>query len=93
MKDNVITVYSMEGCASCVAASKLLARYSIPHKVIKIDEDFEAWEFLKSKGHRTMPQLYVGDKLFVEAGYMGLVKMSEEEIRRLLYGDSQCTST
>ena len=70
----MITVYSMSGCASCVAATQLLDRKGIAYKVVKIDEDFEAWEFLKKEGHRSMPQIYEGDKLYVEGGFQGLTK-------------------
>lgn len=70
----MLTVYSMEGCASCVSATKLLDREQIAYQVVKIDEDPAAWAFLKAKGHRSMPQIYEGDTLYVEGGYEGLRK-------------------
>lgn len=76
----MITVYSMEGCSQCVQAMKLLDAKSVPYKVVKIDEDFEAWEFLKKEGHRSMPQLYLDGKLFVEGGFKGLSKLTDEEL-------------
>lgn len=69
-----LTLYSMDGCASCVNAANLLTRNGIQFKTVKIDEDPEAWAFIRSKGHRSMPQIYDGDKLHVEGGYEGLVK-------------------
>jgi glutaredoxin 3 len=69
-----LTVYSMEGCAACVSATKLLESKSIDFEVVKIDENPEAWEFLKKEGHRAMPQIYEGDKLFVAGGFQGLMK-------------------
>lgn len=73
-----LTVYSMEGCAACVAATNLLKSKGVPFDVIKIDEDPEAWEFLKAEGHRAMPQIYEGKQLFVAGGFQGLAKLPPE---------------
>jgi glutaredoxin len=73
----------MEGCAQCVQAAKLLERKGVPFKVIKIDEDFEAYEFLKREGHRSMPQIYRDDKLFIQGGYSGLTKLTDEQFEAL----------
>lgn len=70
----MITVYSMEGCAKCVDAAKLLAAKGVEYKVVKIDEDMEAAAFIKKEGHRSMPQIYEGEKLFVVGGFAGLQK-------------------
>jgi glutaredoxin len=69
----------MEGCAQCVQASKLLERKGVPFKVVKIDEDFEAYEFLKKEGHRSMPQIYKGGKLLIQGGFSGLSKLTDEQ--------------
>lgn len=82
----MLTVYSKSGCPACVNATNLLERYNINHNIIKIDEDDEAKKFILSRGFRTVPQIFHGDKLFVEAGYLGLCKMTEDEIRAILYG-------
>jgi glutaredoxin len=71
---NELTIYSIENCAACLAAARFLAMREIPHKVIKIDEDMDAMLFIKKEGHRSFPQIYEGDKLFVAGGYNGLVK-------------------
>lgn len=67
------TVYSMEGCASCVAAVNMLNSNNLPFSVIKIDEDMEAAKFIKAEGHRSMPQIYK-DGTLVPGGFQGLVK-------------------
>ena len=36
-------------------------------------------ENLIAQGHRSAPQIYLGDKLFVEGGYQGLAKLSDED--------------
>lgn len=79
----MIVVYSMEGCAQCVQAAKLLERKGVPFKVIKIDEDFEAYEFLKKEGHRSMPQLYKDGKLLIQGGFSGLARLTDEQFALL----------
>jgi hypothetical protein len=44
-----------------------------------------------AQGHRTAPQIYLGDELFVEGGYQGLVKLSDEELFNKL-GDSNVSN-
>jgi len=75
----MIIVYSMEGCAQCVQAAKLLERKGVPFEVVKIDEDFEAYDFLKREGHRSMPQIYQDGKLLIQGGYSGLTKLTDEQ--------------
>lgn len=74
----MITVYSMNGCAACNAAINLLKNNNVEHQVVKVDEVPEAWEFLKSEGHRSMPQIYKDGKLFVVGGFSGLRQLAEE---------------
>ncbi len=83
----MLTMYSKEHCPACTKAEALLKSYNIPVDVIKIDSNDNAKNFILSRGFRTVPQIFKGDKLFVEAGYLGLAKMSEAEIKELLYGE------
>jgi hypothetical protein len=46
---------------------------------------------LIAQGHRAAPQIYLGDELFVEGGYQGLVKLSDEELFNKL-GDSNVSN-
>lgn len=78
----MITIYSMEGCASCVAAAQYLQRSNIDFQVVKVEDSPEAWELMKANNHRSMPQIYKDGKLFVEGGYQGLVKMSFLELKQ-----------
>ena len=77
----MLTVYSKKHCPFCDQAKALLKRKDIPFEEIKIDEDEQAREFILSKGHRTVPQIYYHGKLFVEGGFQGLSKMAEADIR------------
>jgi glutaredoxin len=79
-----LTLYSMNGCAQCVQAAKLLEAKGVAYIVVKIDEDFDAWEFLKKEGHRSMPQLYLDGKLFVEGGFKGLSSLSDADLHNKL---------
>jgi len=77
----MLTVYSKKHCPFCDQAKALLKRKDISFEEIKIDEDEQAREFILSKGHRTVPQIYYRGKLFVEGGFQGLSKMAEADIR------------
>lgn len=76
----MLTVYSKNYCPFCDKAKHLLKTKNIAYKEIKIDENQEAREWLIGQGHRTAPQIYKGDELFVEGGYQGLARLSDEEL-------------
>jgi len=80
----MLTMYSKNNCPFCVQAKNLLTLKNIPFTEIKIDENLSAKEFILSEGHRTVPQIYRGNKLFVEGGFQGLSKLTEEQIKEKL---------
>ena len=82
----MLKVYSKTNCPACDKAKTLLQRYGIEYEEMLIDKSTEAKEFVLFEGHRQVPQLYFKDKLFVVGGYLGLVKMTEDEIKAILYG-------
>lgn len=77
----MITVYSKDPCPFCVQAKRLLEARGVEYTEVRIDQDEEARQFVLSQGHRTVPQLYKDGKLFVEGGFQGLSKLTEEELR------------
>jgi len=77
----MLTVYSKNYCPFCDKAKHLLKTKNIAYTEIKIDEDQEAREWLIAQGHRTAPQIYLGETLFVEGGYQGLEKLTVEQIQ------------
>jgi glutaredoxin len=79
-----LTIYSKNHCPYCDQAKALLKSKGIDFVEVKIDEDEQAKEFIVSKGHRTVPQLYLNGNLFVDGGYQGLSKLSTDEIRAKL---------
>jgi glutaredoxin 3 len=68
----MLTVYSKNFCPYCDQAKALLKKKEIPFTVVNIEENAEAKAFVLSEGHRTVPQIYEGDKLYVEGGFTGL---------------------
>jgi glutaredoxin len=82
----MLKVYSKNNCPFCEQAKGLLTKKGIQFDVVKIDEDNEAREWLLEQNHRTVPQLYLDGKLFVEGGYQGLAKLTDEELTAKLAG-------
>lgn len=80
----MLTVYSKNNCPFCVQAKNLLTLKNITFEEIKVDEVPEARQFIMDAGHRTVPQIYQDGKLFVEGGYQGLSKLTEEQIKEKL---------
>ena len=76
----MITLYSKSNCPFCVRAKTYLENNNISFEVVDIEQNIHAKDFIISEGHRTVPQLYVKDKLLVEGGYTGLVKLSKQQI-------------
>ena len=76
----MLTVYSKTVCPYCVQAKNYLRAKNINFREINIEEDEDAREFIQSQGHRTVPQIYMDGKIFVEGGWAGLSKMSAEDI-------------
>ena len=77
----MLTVYSKNNCPFCDKAKYLLKTNGFAFEEIKIDEDPEARDWLVAQGHRTAPQIYLGETLFVEGGYQGLAKLNAEQIQ------------
>lgn len=76
----MLTIYSKTVCPYCVNAKNYLKSKNIPFREINIEEDQEAREFITTRGLRTVPQIFMDGKIFVEGGWSGLSKMSGEEI-------------
>ena len=76
----MLTIYSKTVCPYCVQAKNYLKSKNIAFNEINIEEDQEARDFVMSRGHRTVPQIYFNNALFVEGGWQGLSKMSEQQI-------------
>jgi glutaredoxin len=78
----MIILYSKPACPYCDRAADYLNRNGFEYKKIDITEDADALEFIKSKGHRTVPQIYMEGTLLVEGGYDGLNTMLPSELTK-----------
>lgn len=72
-----VTVYTAPSCPYCTRAKELLKRRGIPFEEIHISWDDEAaWEAAeKRSGMKTMPQIYIEDKLV--GGYTELAALDQ----------------
>jgi glutaredoxin len=80
----MLKIYSKTSCPHCDSAKQFLESKDIEFEVINIEKDSEAKEFLVGEGHRSVPQIYKDDELFVEGGYSALIKLTEDEIKAKL---------
>lgn len=77
----MLTMYTKTNCPYCVKSKALLTSAGVEFEEINIEQDTTAREKMMSEGHRTVPQIYLGDNLFVEGGYHGLSKLTTDEIK------------
>jgi len=59
-----VIVYSTGWCPYCVRAKALLERKGVPFREIRVDEDpaERATMLERSRGQRTVPQIFIGDR-------------------------------
>ena len=82
----MLILYSKSNCNFCDRAKNLLNSKNIEFTEVKIDEDSANREWLIEQGHRSVPQIYLGETLFVEGGFHGLEKLTDAQLRERLYG-------
>lgn len=85
-----LIIYSKENCSSCIQTKRLLEARGVTFNEVKIDKDEAAKQFVLSQGHRTVPQLYLDGKLFIEGGYQGLASLPLEEFNKRI-GESNAS--
>ena len=80
----MLTVYSKNNCPFCVQAKNLLKLKNIAFEEINIEDNPDARTFIVNEGHRTVPQIYKNGQLFVQGGYQGLSKLTEDQLKEKL---------
>jgi glutaredoxin-like protein NrdH len=80
----MLTVYSKPACPFCNKAKNLLETKGIEFEVVDISKDSDSRDFLVESGYRTVPQIFKGSELFVEGGFHGLSKLTDEDINTKL---------
>jgi len=73
----MITVYSKNNCPFCDRATALLESKEIPFKIIKMEENTGAREFLMEQGLRSVPQIFKNG-ILLPGGFQGLAGKDEE---------------
>jgi glutaredoxin len=56
-----LTLYTQDDCHYCKILKKKLSDWNYAYREINVSYDLFAKDFLKNKGHRTVPQLYWND--------------------------------
>ncbi len=79
----MLKVYTKPNCMYCVMTKSILEQYQIPFSVIDVSMQTESLNFLKEKGHTSVPQIYYKGKLFCD-GYSGLAEMTKPDIENLM---------
>jgi glutaredoxin len=79
----MLKVYSKAQCPFCDKAKNLLKLKGIEFEEVRVDLDTSAREFIVGRGHRTVPQIYLNDELYVENGYTGLSRLTESDFQQL----------
>lgn len=61
MIDKSIILYTQPNCSFCDLMKSMLDKTGYTYYTINIQSDPAALAFIKKQGHRTVPQLYVGN--------------------------------
>ena len=73
----MITVYSKNNCPFCDRAVALLESKAVAFKIIKVEDEPDAKEFLMDQGLRSVPQIFK-DGILLPGGYQGLAGKNED---------------
>lgn len=79
----MLKVYSKSNCPFCDRAKHLLTQKGIVYEEVRVDLDPDAREFIMQAGHRTVPQIYLDGRVFVEGGYQGLARLDDTAFQQL----------
>lgn len=79
----MLKVYSKSNCPFCDRAKHLLTQKGIVYEEVRVDLDPDAREFIMQAGHRTVPQIYLDNQVFVEGGYQGLARLDDTAFQQL----------
>ena len=81
----MIKVYTSNSCFYCTRAKNYLDSLGIQYEALNIQEDKDARDFFVKSGLRSVPQIFVNDKLLCKGGSDGLVEMSKEDINKKVF--------
>jgi glutaredoxin 3 len=74
-----VTLYSMNNCPFCVRAKGLLTQRGVAYETVMIDDwSDDQWDdFAKKSGMKTVPQVYVDDRLI--GGFTQLAEVDAKD--------------
>jgi glutaredoxin 3 len=73
-----VLIYSKDNCPYCSAAKTLLAAKGVPFTEINLQTKPDELAALKARtGLRTVPQIFIGDKLI--GGFSDMQKLDQED--------------
>lgn len=78
-----ILLYTQPNCYYCDIMKNMLDGTGYTYYTINIKEDSKALDFIKAEGHKTVPQLYVGDTHINKK--VNTVEYTTEELAELIY--------
>lgn len=87
--NNVLVMYGKVGCQFCILSRKWLDKYAIPYIFKDVDFDKQAYAFIQSRGHTTVPQFYMETQLFIKNGYTGLQSQNPILLKQNIMNYSQ----
>ena len=59
-----VKIYTTPSCAYCVRAKRLLQRKNVPYQEVDLSRDDESrMSLMERTGMRTVPQIFIGEKL------------------------------
>lgn len=80
----MITLYTKDQCPYCDMAKSFLDSHSFAYEAINIAENNDAKEFIVSRGHRSVPQIYKDGEVLVMGGWSALREIGVDGLKRLL---------
>jgi glutaredoxin 3 len=81
----MIKIYTKTTCPYCDQAKQLLEAFGFDYEAINIEQNTDARTWLLDQGHKSVPQLYINDKL-LEGGFNGLQSVGKTGVQQLLEG-------
>ena len=75
----MLTIYSKPNCPHCEQAKSWLDSNKIEYEVVDISVSNEALDMLREQGHKSVPQIYLNNEVFVSGGWDGL-KLQDPDV-------------
>lgn len=78
----MLKLFSKNNCPNCTKLKGLLESNGIQFEVVNLDEDINSLQWLKSQGHRSVPQLYLNNNV-VGGDWNKQTALTNEQINQI----------